>query len=313
MKKLKIIIPCALLFLSINSCEQKGGYSESEYATEDSAATESVATSEISADESEAPLSSTAATYQDPKRKFIRTADLSMEVENVYSSTTGIEKKLTEMGGFVTKSNLESQILSNEIFPIDADSAKEVKKYTVRNMMTIRVPQMELGNFLLSLGDEIKFLNFRNISAEDVSLSFVMSELEKERLDKTSGKLDKITEEKGKISDKQNIVNNVDEKQSEINQNKISTIKLKDDVAYSTVSLLLTEKEKIAETMVINPTTYNDKYRAEFGYRAGNSIKDGFYFFQTIFIGLLYLWPLWISLILMFVVWKWFGKRIRTS
>lgn len=312
MKKSKIILFASLLFLTLNSCEKSVGYPESKYA-EEASATESVMLDETSENESGIPLSSTAATHQDPNHKFIRTADLSMEVENVYKSTTCIEKKLAEIGGFVTQSNLDSHIISKELFPVDADSAKEIKKYTVRNIMTIRVPQMELGDFLTSLGDDMKFLNFRNISAEDVSLNFVLSELEKERLDKTSGKLDKITDESGKIADKQTIINDVDDKQSEINYKKVSTLKMKDDVAYSTVSLLLTEKEKVAETTVINLKNYNDKYRPDFWYRAGNSIKDGFYFFQSICIALLYIWPVWLLLAAVFFGLKWFNKKAHAS
>lgn len=310
MKKSRIILPAAFLFI-LFSCE-KGGHQKGEYATEESVSSESVAV-DAAAQNSDAPLSSTAATHQDPERKFIRKADLSMEVENVYKSTTTIEKNLAAIGGFVTQSNLSSNVISTETFPVDADSAREVKKYSVENSMTVRVPQRELGNFLNSLSSEMKFLNFRNIAAEDVSLSFIISELEKERLDKTSGKLDKINEESGKISDKQDIVNNIDDKQSEINHNKISTMKLKDDVAYSSVTLFLSEKEKIAETMIINPKSYDQKYRTGFWYRAGNSIQDGFYFFQTLLVGLLYLWPLWIFAIALFFGIKWYSKKMRTS
>lgn len=310
MKKSKIILPVAFLFIMF-SCEKAASYSESGYH-EGEPATESISVDSVSSN-SEAPLSSTAATHQDPDRQFIRKADLSMEVENVYKSTTAIEKNLAEIGGFVTQSNLNSNVISTETFPVDADSAREVKKYSVENSMTVRVPQRELGNFLNSLSSEMKFLHFRNIAAEDVSLGFIISELEKERLDKTSGKLDKINDQSGKISDKQDIVNNIDDKQSEINHNKISTMKLKDDVAYSSVTLFLSEKEKIAETMVINPKSYDQKYRTGFWYRAGNSVQDGFYFFQTLLVGLLYLWPLWIFAGMLFFGIKWYTKKMRTS
>src|SRR5690606_35558802 len=251
MKKSKIILPVAFLFI-LFSCEQSNNYKSEQYATEETISSEVISVDSATQNE-EVPLSSTAATHQDPNRKFIRTADFSMEVENVYQSTTQIENKLSQIGGFVTQSNLESNIISNEKIPMNADSATQVKKYTVSNRMTVRVPQLELGHFLTSLGEEMQFLNYRNIAAQDVSLNFVMAELEKERLEKTSEKLDKINSETGKIKDKQNIVNNVDEKQGEIIQSKISTLKMKDEVAYSSVTLLLSEKEKIAESMVINP------------------------------------------------------------
>ncbi len=303
MKSFKIFL-LAVLFCFLNSCERKaesydGGYSESVL---ESAAVASDTLMDTDVEKiTEMPLSSTAATYQDSDREFVRTADLSMEVENVYASTTKIESKVSELGGFVTKSNLESRVWTNQTFPVTKDSAVEVKKYNVENQMTVRIPQRELGNFLNSLGEEMTFLNFRNISADDVSLDFVLAELEKDRMNLTHQKLDKLENQTGKIPEKQSVVTNSDHNQSEINFQKVATMKLKDEVAYSSVSLLISEKEKIAQTMVINPQSYDDKFRPEFTYRAGNSIKEGFYFFQNLLIGLLYIWPLWIVGIMVFL------------
>ncbi len=303
MKSFKIFL-LVVLFCFLNSCERKaesyeGRYSES---VSESAAVASDTLMDTDGEKiTEMPLSSTAATYQDSDREFVRTADLSMEVENVYASTTKIESKVSELGGFVTKSNLESRVWTNQTFPVTKDSAVEVKKYNVENQMTVRIPQKELGNFLNSLGEEMTFLNFRNISADDVSLDFVLAELEKDRMNSTHQKLDKLENQTGKILEKQSVVTNSNHNQSEINFQKVATMKLKDEVAYSSVSLLISEKEKIAQTMVINPQSYDDKFRPEFTYRAGNSIKEGFYFFQNLLIGLLYIWPLWIVGIMVFL------------
>lgn len=306
MKNSKIIVPTAVCLLLFISCQES---SDDSHSTEES----TVVVAETSDDSTDVPLSSTAATHQDANHQLIRKADLWMEVENVYKSTTTIENKLAQLGGFVIESRLESHIYSREIFPIDADSAKEVKKYAVQNRISLRIPEKELGNFLISLGDEIQFLNFRNISAEDVSLSFIVTELEKERLNKTSDLLSKVIHDSGKIADKKDIINDIDHKQSQINQHKISGLKLKDDVAYSSVTLQLTEKEKITETMVINPKSFDHKYRPEFWYRAGNSIKSGLYFFQSLCIGFLYLWPIWLLGSIIFLSIKFYMKKMRAA
>lgn len=306
MNKLKFPVIFAVFILVLNSCKQDNYYEEN--TASDAVAADSIA-DEISP---EAPLNSTAATYQDPKRKFIRTADLSMEVEDVYRSTTKIESSISRLGGFVTESRLNSRILSAETFPVNSDSALEVRKYAVNNEISLRIPQKELGEFLFSLGEEMKFLYFRNISAQDVSLNFIIAELEKERLNSANDKLDDLANEKGKIKDKQSVINNVNSNQSEINNKKIRTMKMDDEVAYSTVTLLIAEKTKIAETMVINPKTYEDKYRPGFFYRAKVSATEGFYFFQTICIGLLYVWPLWLLGILVYFFVKFQRKKTET-
>lgn len=284
MRNLKII-SLSLLFLFIHSCSE---YSESGESME------------TAAKESKIPVSSTAATYQDEERQFVRTADVSMEVKNVYNSTMRIETKLAQIGGFVTNSQLESRILSKENFAVSQDSAMEVKKYRVSNQMSMRIPQKELGNFLNSLGEEIEFLHYRNITVDDVSLNFVLSELENNRLNSTHDKLENIQNKNGEIQDNQDVVNNMDRNKSEINQKKVATMKLKDEVAYSSLTLGISEKEKISETLIINPKTYEDKFRPSFWYRAGISVQDGFYFFQSILVAALYIWPLWLIGILFF-------------
>ena len=293
MRNLKII-SLSLLFLFLHSC--------SEYS-------ESAEMMEAAAEESAVPDSSTAATYQDEERQFVRTADLSMEVKNVYNSTMRIESKAAQLGGFVTNSQLESRVLSKESFAVSQDSAVEVKKYRVSNQMSLRIPQKELGNFLNSLGEEIEFLHYRNISADDVSLNFALADLENNRLNSTHDKLENVQNKNGKISDNQNVVNNMDRNQSEINHQKVATMKLKDDVAYSSLTLAISEKEKIAETIVINPKTYDDKFRPGFWYRAGISVQDGFYFFQSVLVAALYIWPLWLTGIILFFFIKFQFKK----
>lgn len=306
MKPSKIIIPLLTILFFLQACENSSKESTM------SETTTSVSQEEISAD-AEAPISSTAATYQSNDRKFVRTADLSMEVKNVYQSTTQIESKISQLGGFVTESNLESRILSETIYPVSSDSSREVRKYLVNNNLRVRVPQQELGSFLIGLGEEMEFLNYRNIKANDVNLELLLSSLEQERLKKTNNQLDEITQEKGKIGDKQEIIENISDKRLQINDQKLNKLKLKDEIAFSTVTIQLSEKEKIAEKMVINLKNYDDKYRPDFWYSAGNSLKDGFQFFQSICIGLLYIWPLWIIGVLVYFVFKYLIKTRKTA
>jgi hypothetical protein len=293
LKKLFFVFTASVIF---NACQPgKESFENSESLSADSI-------------KNDAPLSSTAATYQDEKRKFIRTADLNMEVENVYKSTQKIEMKIAELGGFVTQSNLESEVLSEKTFPIDVDSAYQVKNYIVNNKMILRIPSRELGSFLNSLNSEMKFLYFRNISAEDVSINFIVSEMEKERLQTTNQKLDQINEEGGKVKDKMNVVETIDRNNSQKNLQKYSDLKMQDEIAFSTVNLYISEKEKVSQTKIINAQHFDEKFHPKFAYRANNAIQDGFYLFQSICIGLLYFWPFLIILLILTVI---FRKQIR--
>lgn len=294
MNKFKFLSTILISVFLLNSCQQGADSSYAEYSSSE--------VLEASADEADdsvinqaaAPLNSTAADYSHPDRKFVRTADLSMEVKNVYESTTRIENKVSELGGYVTKSDLASNVFSEKTYEVSKDSAIEVRKYTVSNRMTLRIPETELSKFLIALGDEISFLDYRNIQADDVSLQLLLNQMEQQRIENVSGKLENLNSENGKIGEKQQVISDGNNKQSELNREKINRMKTEDQIAYSTVSLTIKEKEKAAEIPVINLKNFDDKYKTGFLLSAWNSVKGGFDLLQTILIGILYLWPVFV-------------------
>lgn len=294
MNKFKITTMILISVFLLNSCQQSADSSYVENSSPEILESSADEADDSVSNQAAAPLNSTAADYTHPDRKFVRTADLSMEVKNVYESTTRIENKVSELGGYVTKSDLESNVFSEKTYEISKDSAIEVRKYTVSNRMTLRIPETELSKFLIALGDEISFLDYRNIQADDVSLQLLLNQMEQQRIENVSGKLNNLTSENGKIGEKQQVISEGNNKQSELNREKINRMKTEDEIAYSTVSLTIKEKEKAAEIPVINLKDFDDKYKTGFWLSAWNSVKGGFDLFQSILIGILYLWPVFV-------------------
>lgn len=291
MNKFKFLSTILISVFLLNSCQEGADSSYAEYNSPEVLESSADEADDSIISQTAAPLNSTAADYSHPDKKFVRTADLSMEVKSVYESTTRIENKVSELGGFVTKSDLASNVFSEKTYEISKDSAIEVRKYTVSNRMTLRIPETELSKFLIALGDEISFLDYRNIQADDVSLQLLLNQMEQQRIENVSGKLNNLTSENGKISEKQQVISEGNNKQSELNREKINRMKTEDQIAYSTVSLTIKEKEKAAEIPVINLKDFDDKYKTGFWLSAWNSVKGGFDLLQTILIGILYLWP----------------------
>lgn len=313
MKSLKISIAILFIGIGIVGCNQTSHSEESMITLDSIQSDSSEMILEESAPNEDSVLSSNAATQKIPNREFVRTADVSMEVKDVYKSTTKVESKVEELGGFVEESQLISSIHSKETFPVNSDSALEIKKYMLHNQMRVRVPQENLGVFLLSLSEEMAFLNYRTISAEDVALEMEWAKLERERLNKTNKELTSLNNQNGKIRDKKEVIESKSSNHSENNRHKINNLELKDKVNYSVVQLEFTEKEKIAETMVFNSKTYEDKYRPDFLYSVGNSFKGGFYLFETLIIGILYLWPLFLVGFIVLIIVLYFKRRIKVS
>lgn len=266
----------AVFLLGIYSCK-KGEVSSKDlkaYATTDSAA---------------AMVSDSISSVADMKvkdKQFIKTADIDMEVKDVYNATIAIEKSVQELGGFVTNSNLRSNVVSEDTYNTSNEEAMLVKKYQTENTMQVRVPTEKLGELLTFINTNKLFLNSRSINAEDVTANIKYSELEGKRNQKTAENIEKIKANKDKVTlDNENM--------SEGNLQKLASMNMTDNLKYSTVDIYIKEpKLRIAEIAVTNTTSIDNKYRYNFIYDAKDGFVYGFYLIQRIIVALINIWPL---------------------
>lgn len=269
------IVLGSLLLVTIYSCnktETTGAYNKTD--------TDYTATSEIS------DSISSVATLQVKDKQFIKSAQVNMEVEDVYNSTIFIEKSLKELNGFVTSSNLNSQIISEETFNISDEKAMMVKKFQTENNMQVRIPTEKLGEFLQLINDKKMFLNSRVINAEDVTSNIKLAELEAKRNAKTAKNITQLKTDKDKV-------NMSDGNDSERNYQKVAGFEMTDQLKYSSVVIFLKEPQvRVAQIAVTNTQNIDDKYKYNFFYDAKNALIDGFHLIQNIFVGLLKIWPL---------------------
>lgn len=241
---------------------------------------------------------SMAATQEVEGKKFIKTADVNMEVKNVYESTISIEKYLKKNGGFVTKSEMNSSVLSEENFPINDAEAKLVREFRQINDMEVRVPTVKLGEFLEFVNQSNLFLHTRNIIAEDVSANIMMADLEEKRMKKTESNIQTIKNNSEKV-------NLADNNLSEQNNQKLATYNLSDNLKYSTVNLHLKEpSSRISSIAVTNTKNFDNQYRYNFFYDVKNAIIKGFYLTQEIIVGLFTIWPILLFSGIGFYFWK---------
>ncbi|PRB00794.1 hypothetical protein CQ046_17425 [Chryseobacterium sp. MYb7] len=266
----------AVLLLGIYSCK-KGEVSSKEleaYATTDSAAV---------------VLSDSISSVADMKvkdKQFIKTADVNMEVKDVYNATIAIEKSVQDLGGFVTNSNLQSNVVSENTYNTSNEKAMLVKKYQTENRMQVRIPTEKLGELLTAINTNKLFLNSRSINAEDVTANIKYSELEGKRNQKTSENISKLKTNKDKVT--------LDDKNmSEGNLQKLSSMNMTDDLKYSTIDIYIKEPQlRIAEIAVTNTTSIDNKYKYNFIYDAKDGFVYGFYLIQRSIVALINVWPL---------------------
>ena len=241
---------------------------------------------------------SSVATMKVKDKEFIKTADVNMEVKDVYDATISIEKSLKDLGGFVTSSRLNSQTISEETFNTSNENAILVRKFQTENTMQVRVPSEKLGEFLNLINNKKVFLNSRVILAEDVTSNIKLAKLEEKRNAKTAENIHKLKTNTDKVS-------MIDDNLSEGNLQKISTYEMSDLLKYSTVDIFIKEpKLRIAEIAVTNTGNIDNKYKFNFFYDVKNAFVEGFYLIQRLIVGLVSIWPILViaSLIFYFLI-----------
>ena len=293
MKSITQKIVFSLVFLVIIASCAKKIEAEGTYEDLDLKSLES----EAVADSTTAPISM-AASQEVEGKKFVRKADVNMEVSDVYQATIYIENTLKEMGGFVTLSNYRSEVLEEKVFPQSDEKSMLVREYITKNQMQVRVPTEKLSDFLKQLNDKNIFLRERIITAEDVSMNIKMAELEKQRMAK----------HKAQLSQQTNTIKNaeaVNENERELIYQKINDLNLADELKYSTVEIYLSEpKSKISQVEIPNTKSLKNKYQGGFGYSIKEAFADGFYGFQQFLILVAHAWMFILAGVLGIFVWK---------
>lgn len=227
-----------------------------------------------------------AASQKIPDRKFVKTADIDMEVKDVYDATIFIEKQLKDLGGFVTTSRLNSNVVSEDTYETSDSEAMLVKKYQSENKMQVRVPTERLGDFLTFINDKKLFLNLRVILAEDVTNNAKIAELEAKKIQKTRDVISQMKTNGDKVDRTENNLEND-------NARQIETMKLADNLKYSTVDIYIREpKVRVAEIAVTNTKNIDNKYKFNFFYDIKNAFVEGFYLIQKLIVLLVTVWPL---------------------
>ncbi|WP_428231795.1 DUF4349 domain-containing protein [Flavobacterium sp.] len=251
---------------------------------------EGLADMKVSAD-STAVSSSAAVVDKNSKQKFIRTADIKFKVKNVVKSTYAIENATQKFGGFVTYTNLQSNIHDQIKTKVSQDSTLETTKYTVENNITIRVPNTQLDTVIKTIAKQIDFLDFRVIKADDVSLKMLANQLSQKRSNTTEKRVEKAIDSKGKkINDVMEAENTL-ANQREANDNRtIDNLSLQDQVNFSTITLQLYQNETIKQEIMASEKNSN-AYKPNLGLQILDSLKSGWYILEAVFVFLINLWP----------------------
>lgn len=258
---------------------------------------------------STAQMTSSAASYVDGERKFVRTANADFRVKDVYQSAIAIENIVSGQGGFVVANQISAQIDRTSRYPIGNAKLLELAEYTVRGNLTVRVPSDKTQDFLRALIAQIEFLDQRNFEARDVQFELLRKQLEFLRNQDAQKQLGDLNTSPGKIADKASIISSQNAVKASRDEAAVLQKEVEDKVAFSTISLSLYQLSKIRKTEMDDVDAIAKAIRPGFFSRLFSAASRGWYGLLDIVVELFALWPLWLAVVFGLLAIKRFRKK----
>ncbi|MBS1196278.1 MAG: hypothetical protein H6R18_63 [Proteobacteria bacterium] len=244
-----------------------------------------------------AQLVSGTTTYVDGERKFIRTANATFTVKDVYVSALAIEDAVGAHGGFVVSNNITSDTQRHQRLPKGDGNVLELFEFTVSGNLIVRVPSAKTQDFLRAVANQIEFLQQRNFEARDVQFDLFRQHLERIRHQETQAELGQAVRDGGKLEYKAEVIAQRSDTKAARDEALIARKQLEDQISFSTIRFTLYQPARIRQTESKDLDAVFASNRPDFGTRLGHSLKYGWDGLMNCFIGLMRWWPLWLIII----------------
>lgn len=312
MKKSVITLSMAVLLLSCRKSEEAADYtinSSKEMSSEAAVAADS--TLALSNDETykntvgNMVTSAAASEKNKPKgMQFVRTAELKMKVKNVAKATYAIEDLTVNMGGYVTNSNLQSNVDYSNNTAISEDSTLVSKYYTMSNTITLKVPNTKLDTTLKQLVHLIDFLDYRVIKADEVSMQLMANNLTQQRSRRTQQRIATAIDNRGrKLTETLNGEDRLLSSEENADNAYINNQILANQIAYSEITLNIYQGQNIFRELIANETNIK-AYEPGFGFKMKEALATGWYILESFILFLTKIWALILVAIAGFFAYK---------
>jgi cbb3-type cytochrome oxidase subunit 3 len=300
--------------IALWSCSQAPEY-RSEMVVADMIAMEEMERADMNTTPPSDYVSSSAAVEnpQDTTRKFIRTANLKFKVKNILQATYDIEAIAIRQGGFVTHTHLASNIDRVTTTHISADSSLLSTYYTVVNSIELRIPNVKLDTTLKEIAQNIDFLDYRTIQAEDVMLKILSNELTQKRIAKSENRVTNAIDNRGKrLNETTSAEELLLRKQEQADHARIANLSLADQINFSTINLSVYQRQSIKRELVSNDKNIV-AYKQGFGSRVAEAFLQGWNILMDVVIFIVKI--CWLILLGILVYWllKKYRKKSRNN
>ncbi|GAB4447409.1 MAG: DUF4349 domain-containing protein [Bacteroidales bacterium] len=255
----------AIIFLLFISCGSNAYKSNDNYNSEKSIST--VATSEAAINEEETTKKSDELPNEPitiTERKLIKEGSISFETDSIDKTKKYIEDKVKFFEGYIAKE-----------YSYDYT---EQKQY----MLEVRIPSQKFDDFVNSLNTVISSLDNKDIQVKDVTEEYVDVEARIKSKKDVMQRYSELLKQAKSVTEMLDIEREIGTLQADIESLEGRLKYLQNQTSLSTLTL-----------------TFYEHRTKEFGFwsKIGKSLSGGWNGLLWFFIGVLYLWPLWIILL----------------
>lgn len=256
----------ALFLLIILGCSE--ATTDPQFSSDSSTAEMDMSIDEETSDESASP-----ATEVVQEQKIIKTARLAFETKDVETNHKRILQLASQYNGL-----------------IQSDASHKDYNRNYKNLV-VRIPTENFQQFLNGISEGVAYFDQRNISQQDVSEEFIDLEARLRAKRELESRYLELLKKANNVKEMLEIEQELSNIREEIESKQGRLQFLQNQVSMSTVYI---EFYKItAETGVTQ----------SYGQKMKNALQGGWNGISVIFIGILYLWPLFVvTLILIFVI-----------
>lgn len=242
-----------------------------------------------------AQVSSSAATFDDGQRKFIRTAQAQFRVKDVYTSALAIEDVAAQQGGFVVDNDIAAQTLNVQRRPAGDGKLLELAEYNVRGTLTVRVPSDKTQAFLRAIASQMEFLDQRGFDAADAQFQMLRQQLAYQREQQAQLELGQAVQSGDRLDRKADVIAARTGSKLQRDEALIQQKEFEDRVAFSTINLILYQLSKIRQTEMVDVEAVFEKHSPGFFWRLVGALRVGWYGLLDLLLALLQVWPLWLA------------------
>lgn len=236
-------------------------------------------------------MGSSAATYVDSERKFIRTASANFDVKDVYVAALGIEDKVGAHGGFVVKNDITTNVADSRSQPARDGKLMVLDEYKVHAVLIVRVPSARTQEFMRAIVGHVVFLNQRSFEARDAQFELLRRQLDAMRNQETQTDLGDAIEDGGKLAQRAAAITARGDVKAARDAALLEKKEFEDAVAFSTIELTLNQPNKVLQSERVDLESTFHKTRPGFFSRLGDQLSGGWYGLLDFVLVMTGIWP----------------------